>query len=112
MNAHVRSCRSRVVAATVAIVALLGAGAAAAHPLDPLTAAEIRIAGQVIKADARMATAALSFIAVADPPKADVVAWQPGRVVARRARALAATKDAVFEVVVDLDTKRLVSAAE
>ena len=104
--------RRRVVWASVAVMSVVNVGTAAAHPLDPLTAGEVRLAAKVIKADPRMATAALSFIAVADPPKADVIAWQAGRTLPRRARALAATATGVFEVLVDLETSRLVSAIE
>lgn len=100
------------VATLLAIAGATKAAVAASHPLDPLSADEIRAAAWIIKSDARLAGAALPFISVADPPKADVLAWQPGRPIVRRARAVAVTDSGVFEVVVDLEAKRLLAAVE
>jgi primary-amine oxidase len=94
------------------VVAGLPSFTRAAHPLDPLTADEIRIAAQVIKADTRLASAALPFIIVDDPAKADVLAWKPGQPIARRARVVATTNTGVFEVVVDLAARTLTSVVE
>ena len=41
----------------------------AAHPLDPLTPDEIRLAVRVAKGDARFVAAAFPSIAVQEPPK-------------------------------------------
>jgi primary-amine oxidase len=86
--------------------------ASAAHPLDPLTADEIRVAVQVVQSDPRLAKALLPSIAVHEPSKASVLAWQPGQPIARHARVQAMTIDRTYEVVVDLGARRLVSAAE
>ena len=102
--------RVRVVAA--AAVALLAGAAASAHPLDPLTPDEIRVAVQVMRADARLTDAAFPFITLAEPPKTDVLAWQPDRAIARRARAVVMTRASIFEVVVDLNARRLMSVVE
>jgi primary-amine oxidase len=87
---------------------------AAAHPLDPLSADEIKTAVQLMKADARLARAAFPLIAVNEPAKADVLAWMPDRTPARarQARAIATAGKSVFEVIVDLNEKRLVSVVE
>lgn len=90
------------------------AAAAAAHPLDPLSEEEIRTAVQIMKADARLASAAFPLIALAEPSKADVLAWtaSPARPVARRARAVATVGHHLFEVLVDLSARRLTSVVE
>lgn len=84
----------------------------ATHPLDPLTPDEIRIATQAARADARLSGAAFPSIALLEPPKPDVLGWQPGQPLGRRARMQAMTADRVYEVVVDLAARRLVSATE
>ena len=80
------------------------------HPLDPLTADEIRTATQLMKADARLTGAAFPLIALAEPPKAAVLAWTAGGRPARQARAVVMTSAGVVEVVVDLGAKRIVAA--
>lgn len=84
----------------------------ASHPLDPLTADEIAAAVQVAKTDTRLAGAMFTAVALAEPAKADVLAWQPGRPLARQARVQAMTRDTVYEATVDLAARRLVSTVE
>jgi primary-amine oxidase len=84
----------------------------AVHPLDPLTTAEIRAAVQVVNGDARFAGAAFPSVAVQDPAKADVLAWQSGQPPARRAMVQALTAGSFYEVLVDLPGQRIVSAME
>ncbi len=104
---------ARVGFSAAAAVFLLAATAVAApHPLDPLSADEIRVAVQVMQADARLARAAFPMITVAEPPKAEVLAWTPGHAVARRARVVAMAGASVFEVVVDVTARRLVAVVE
>jgi primary-amine oxidase len=86
--------------------------AAATHPLDPLSAAEIRSAAGLMKADRRLAGAAFPLITLAPPSKAEVLGWPNGRSVARQARAVAMARTGVFEMVVDLGAKRLASVLE
>jgi primary-amine oxidase len=86
--------------------------ATATHPLDPLTADEIRIATQATRGDSRLVNAALPSVALLEPPKADVLAWRPGQAPARRARVQAMTADRVYEAVVDLGSRRLASVVE
>ena len=85
---------------------------AATHPLDPLNSDEIRLAVQIARSDARLAGAAFPSVALQDPAKADVLAWQPGRPIARQARVQAMTPGGFYELVVDLAAGRLTSAAE
>src|SRR5437762_2772483 len=75
------------------------------HPLDPLSADEIRLATKILKdqkaADRR---ALYSSIALQEPKKADVLAYKPGDPFERRARAIfyePATNETI-EAVVDL----------
>jgi len=86
--------------------------APAVHPLDPLTTDEIRVAVQVARSDARFAGAAFSSVAVQDPPKTDVLAWQPGQRVVRRARVEALTTGSFYELLVDVTGRHIVSAIE
>ncbi|HJZ72683.1 MAG TPA: hypothetical protein VKE51_13150, partial [Vicinamibacterales bacterium] len=88
------------------------ASSPARHPLDPLTADEIRAAVQIVKGDARFSGAAFPSVVLQDPPKADVLGWQPGRPVVRRARVLALTATSFSELLVDLSSRRIVSAIE
>ena len=105
--------RAVQLARTVSITfGLLLPALAAAHPLDPLTADEIRVAAQVARTDARFARAQFASILLDEPAKADVIAWRPGTTLARQARLVVMTPASVFEVVTDLTARRLVSATE
>jgi len=88
------------------------ASAAAVHPLDPLSADEIRAAVQIARTDARFAGASFPSVAVQDPPKAEVLAWQAGRPLVRQARVQAMTGGGFYELLIDLTARRLVSAIE
>jgi Cu2+-containing amine oxidase len=114
MNASIACRRSIRVLAVVVLAPILGlclqAGEAmATSPLDPLSAKEIATAVQVMKAAPRLAGAAFPLISIAEPPKADVLAWTPGRPIARQAYAVVMAGKSTFEVLVDLEAKRLVS---
>lgn len=82
------------------------------HPLDPLTADEIRVAVAEAKTDARLAGAVFPSINLQPPAKAAVLAWQPGQPLARAARIEALTRDTTYEAVVDLAARRLASVTE
>ena len=85
---------------------------APAHPLDPLTTAEVSTAVEVAKSDARLARAAFPLIALHEPAKAGVLAWQPGQPVVRSAHLQATTPESTYEVTIDLAARRMVSAIE
>ena len=92
--------------------AATAAAVAAAHPLDPLTADEIRVAVQIARSDSRLANASFPSIAVHEPGKASVLAWQSGQPIVRQARVQAMTADRTYEIVVDLSARRVMSATE
>jgi primary-amine oxidase len=92
--------------------ALADSSSTSAHPLDPLTADEIRTAIQIARSDSRFADAAFPSVASHEPPKADVLAWRPGQSLARQARVQAMTTASFYELLVDLTARRLVSAVE
>ena len=107
----------------ISIVSLSLAGAvqigmAASHPLDPLSADEIRAAAAIIKADARFSASVVPFITVEEPPKSEVLTWMSrgtgpqGETIRRRARAVLTSETGITEAIVDLDAKRLVSVIE
>jgi primary-amine oxidase len=85
-----------------ACLAILG-GTAAAHPLDPLSAAEIRTAFTVLR-DAGLVDAMTRFplIDLDEPDKAQVLAWRPGGDEFRKAFVVARRDRAVHQGVVDL----------
>ena len=91
------------------------AAAPARHPLDPLTAAEIQTAARVLGGDARFpAATSFSTIVLQEPPKAEVMAWQPGAPVRRQAFAILLDRKGgrTLEAVVDLGTERVLSWQE
>ena len=105
---------ARYLVPALMLVGLVGGTAAATpahaqHPLDPLSADEIRVATRVMKADPRLAGAAFTLITVAEPEKSAMLAWRPGRPLARRARVMGMTGAGAVEVEVDLAQRRLVS---
>src|SRR4029453_2014174 len=83
-----------------------------AHPLDPLTPDEIRVAAEIARMDARFARAQFASILLNEPAKAEVIAWRPGGTLPRQARLIIMTSASVFDVVADLTARRIVSAGE
>ena len=77
-----------------------------AHPLDPLSADEITTAVEVLRA-AGLADAGTRFplIDLDEPPKAAVLASQPGQAVPRSAFVVARQNRTVYEGEVDLGTR-------
>lgn len=64
--------------AGTALAALLTAGAAAAHPLDGITAEEYQRIGEILRsAGAVDDTTLIPMIELKEPPKAEVYAWTP-----------------------------------
>lgn len=89
-----------------ALVFLFTAPAAVSHPLDPLSANEIKTAVGVLRgAGLTDADALYPLIDLAEPSKAKVLAWQPGTPADRAAFVVARRDRAVYEGVVDLGTK-------
>lgn len=102
----------RALTVVVVIAVLFLPDRVAAHPLDPLTPDEIRVAAEIARADARFARAQFASILLNEPSKADVIAWRPGTTLPRQARLVVMTSGSLFEVVVDLTARRLVSGVE
>ncbi len=80
------------------------------HPLDPLSANEIKTAVAVIAASGKVdRTTRAAMISLSEPEKRDVLEWREGAPQARRAFAILRTKGQTYEAVVDLGAGRLES---
>lgn len=89
--------------------------ASAAHPLDPLSASEIEAAAEILRTAGRLSEQCwLPLITRQEPAKDQVLAWRPGSPYSRRAFVLVhqRAENRIFEAVVDLTAKRVVSWAE
>lgn len=94
---------SRLAAAAFAF--LLIAHEAGSHPLDPLSADEIRDVVSVLRnAGLTNNDTLYALINLAEPPKAEVLAWRSGVLSGRAAHIVARQNSAVYEGVVDLRT--------
>jgi len=85
-----------------------------AGPLDPLSAAEIATVFRVVEVYAKFPQGAFfPVVTLREPPKGAVLSWSPGRPFPRAACAQVYDPPAnrLFEAVVDLRTKRVVSWA-
>jgi primary-amine oxidase len=100
----------RVVAvALLPLWAGLGRPAAVAHPLDPLSRQEIAVAAATLRqAGDADRTTRFALIDLDEPKKAAVLAWRPGRPLARRAAVVARLGQTVYEGIVDLSHRRVV----
>ena len=79
------------------------------HPLDPLSEAEITLACELLKTQKKLsATTRFAFVQLEEPPKADVLAWKPGKPLMRRAATTVFdTKTGATHIgIVDLDRRR------
>jgi primary-amine oxidase len=101
--------------ATIALLLLTAQAPASAHPLDPLTAAEIATAAQVIRAHAGIPKEVF-FVTVAlqELAKADVREFKPGAAFRREAFVVLFDRAAnrTIETVVDLRKKSVTSTNE
>src|SRR5260370_12638889 len=98
-------CRTLV----AALIILHGARALAAHPLDPLSSREISAAVSALRASGEIdAETWFALIDLDEPPKADVLAWNPAQPFVRRAFIVARRDRTVYEAVVDLGARKLV----
>ncbi|WP_033288996.1 primary-amine oxidase [Amycolatopsis jejuensis] len=86
---------------------------AATHPLEPLTAEEIAAAGRVLREHGGLGPSLrFVFIALHEPPKADVLGWAPGQpALPREAEIVAYVRDErmTYEAVVSLDDEKIAS---
>src|SRR5262245_25050568 len=84
----------------------------AQHPLEPLSAAEIRATAAALRRDQALPdTFRFASIELKEPPKAEVKAWRPGADVPRRAFAVLWNRadNQTWEGVVDLAGDRVES---
>ncbi|PUZ21507.1 primary-amine oxidase [Chitinophaga costaii] len=82
------------------------------HPLDPLTAAEMREVVQVLKDSKTISGKDIfNIINLKEPPKAEVLAWQPGTPYRREAFTsfYDYSKNGVTEAVVNLNAHQVIS---
>ncbi|HEU4594494.1 MAG TPA: primary-amine oxidase [Pyrinomonadaceae bacterium] len=119
MSRHPRgTSRSRSVlllCAQLFVLSALSAQIATAqprHPLDPLSADEIKTASKILGAHAQFPEGAIySTIVLKEPAKGEVLGFRPGAQFSRQAFAVILDRrgNRTFEAVVDLKSERLVS---
>jgi len=107
--------------ASLLVVACLSSRASAqqpaastAYPLDPLTTAEHWVIYDVIRTSGKMdTTTRYASVLLREPPKAEVLAWQPGKPM-RREATVTLTREGgkTIEAVVDIQGKKLLSWKE
>jgi primary-amine oxidase len=89
-----------------------GSGTRSAHPLDALSAKEIEAAADVLRADGRLADAALfAYFGLDEPSKETVAGFTAGDPVDRRVRVVLVPGPAadVVEAVVDVGRRAVLS---
>src|SRR5258708_212287 len=82
-----------------------------AHPLDPLSQDEIQAAADAARADQRFPKGALfPLIALKEPPKDEVLRFEPGAPFRREAALVILDRpgNRTFEATVDLNKKKVV----
>src|ERR1700733_3650877 len=85
----------------------------AKHPLDGLTASEIWTAYEVLQDSHKVdADTRFPMVQLHEPPKEEVLAWKPGQSTRREAFLVIRQGVQMFEAVVDVNGKRLVSWTE
>lgn len=83
------------------------------HPLDALTAPEYWTVFDVLKASGRTDTLTrYTGVNLKEPPKADVLAWAPGKPFRREAVAVLRQGSRTFEAVVDVANRRVAAWRE
>jgi primary-amine oxidase len=102
------------IAGVAAACSGIAVAAAAGHPLDPLSAAEIQASVALLRAAGHVDEATrFALIDLDEPDKAEVLAWRQRptqrRAPSRRAFVIARHELTVYEAVVDLDARRVES---
>lgn len=95
------------------VVAVVCSCAASAHPLDALTADELDQTVKVLR-DAKLVddSGRFGIIHLAEPPKADVLAWRPGVDLHRLAHVNLRQKRRLYEGVIDITAGKVVHWTE
>ncbi len=87
--------------------------AVAAHPLDPLSKAEISAVVPLLRQLGKIdESSRFSLITLYSPPKSEVLSWQEGKLYSRRALAVVKHGPKTFEAIVDLKAGNLDSWKE
>src|SRR5580704_14612787 len=112
-----RVCRLKGVSMGIIAAILFAAqpmrSQSAEHPLDALTAPEYWTATEVLHAAGKTdAKSSFPMIQLKEPPKKEVLAWKPGQPLRREAFLMVEQGRQVFEAVVDIGAKKLVSWTE
>ena len=95
------------------VAGLLWTGVASAHPMDALSGAEITQVVSVLKQGGKVDDQTLySAITLKEPPKAAIMAWQPGQTLPRQASVVARRAEHTYQGVVDLTAGKVVGWAE
>jgi primary-amine oxidase len=83
------------------------------HPLDGLTGPEIWTAYEVLQSSGKVdEKTRYPMVQLKEPPKEEVLAWQPGQAMRRAAFVVVKKGVQTFEAVVDVNGKKLVSWTE
>jgi len=91
------------------------APALASHPLDPLTAAEFVSLEAILREQGQLTKKAFySWVQLREPPKAEVLAFEPGQKFRREALvvALCPERKTAYEIIVDLAAKKIVQTRD
>lgn len=86
-------------------------GVVATHPLDPLSVEELELAATLLAEQKSLSSACrFPYLQLAEPPKEEVLAHEPGKAFSRKAFALVLDKDSgeMAEAIVDLVHKEVV----
>jgi primary-amine oxidase len=88
------------------------APATPSHPLDPLTAQEFAILKGILQKEGKFDQKTLSaWVQLQEPPKEEVLAFQPGQTFRREAQAvvLSLERKTAYEILIDLNGKKIES---
>ena len=91
------------------------APATPSHPLDPLTAREFAILKDILQNQIKFGDKTIyNWVQLQEPPKEEVLAFQPGQMFRREAQVVAVSpeKKTAYEILVDLNTKKIESVKD
>jgi primary-amine oxidase len=91
------------------------APATPSHPLDPLTAQEFAILKDILQNQGHFSNETLyNWVQLQEPPKEEVLAFQPGQKFRREAQVVAISpeKKTAYEILVDLNAKKIESVKD
>ena len=92
------------------VLAIATSALAADHPLDPLSAEEIARAAEIVRSHRQFPRGALfPVVALREPAKAEVLAWQAGTPFRREAQVVVLDRAAnrTYEAVADLNAGKV-----